>query len=357
MSKIKVAIAGIGNCASSLIQGVEFYRWVDADSGFIPGLTNSVLGNYLIRDIEFVAAFDVDKNKVGLDLSHAIFAAPNCASKICDVPLSGVEVMRGHLLDGVEGKLKDVIKIDNLQQEVNVNEVLVQSGAELLINYLPTGSIKATEFYAEQAIKAKCGFINGIPESIASNIIWNDRFKRAKLPLVGDDIKSQLGASALHRSLIELFMRCGCKINSTSQLNFGNNSDFLNLSDPQRSTSKNISKIAAFKNIIPYPVDIEVHIKNDATQNFNCQDAKKVQIHIDGVNFGSKPLSIDATLCVEDSPNGAGTMVDVIRSMKVALNRNDSGIINPICSSYFKNPPVTCDDNSASLALANYLEN
>lgn len=355
MNKIKVAIAGVGNCASSLIQGVEYYNWVNEKSGFVPGLMNNVLGGYFIQDIEFVAAFDVDKNKVGKDLSDAIFSTPNCASKICDIPLSGIEVLRGPLLDGVEGNLKEIIAVDYQHVEVDVCKVLEDSGAEILINYLPTGSKIATEYYAEQSLAAQCGFINGIPESVASDINWRKKFEDATLPLVGDDIKSQLGASSLHRSLIDLFIRSGCKINKTSQINLGRNTDFLNLSDSKRAESKNLCKINAFKNLIPYEVEISVEIRNDNSLVLDCDDAKRVHIHIKGENFGSKPVSIDADLYVEDSPNGAGTMVDVIRSMKVALDRNDAGVIDPICASFFKRPPQFRDDSTAKKELEEYL--
>jgi len=356
MKKIKVAIAGIGNCASSLIQGIEYYREVDKKSGFVPGILNNVLGNYCIRDIEFVACFDVDKNKVGKDLSKAIFSTPNCASIFCEIPYSGIKVLRGPVLDGLNGYLKQIIPVDRHQPEVNVSDILIESSADILINYLPTGSKKATEYYAQQALNAQCGFINGIPEPIASSKIWRDKYYQADLPLVGDDIKSQLGATPLHRSLIDLFSRGGCKITNSRQENIGSNTDFYNLSNPERVKSKINCKVTALQNLIPYATNISVDIKyEDKSCNDNCSDAKKVRIHIDGENFGSRPIILDVELYVEDSPNGAGAMVDVIRTMKIALDRGDSGVIDPICGKYFKHPPVPCDDLTAIQELKKYL--
>lgn len=355
MSRIKVAIVGIGNCASSLVQGVEYYHYVKGDSGFVPGIMNNKLGIYLIRDIEFVAAFDVNINKVGKDISEAIFSSPNCATKFCEVPWKGVEVMRGPLLDGLEGELKNIVPVDFIQEPVNVSEVLTKCGAEILINYLPTGSKKASEFYAEQALRAKCGFINGIPEPIASIEKWRKEYANAGLPLAGDDIKSQLGATPLHRCLIDLFVRGGVKINNSSQSNVGNNTDFINLSDQERVMNKNICKINAIKNLIPYPANITVEIKSDNSLNLDCKDAKRVSIHIDGELFGSRPLSLNVEMCAEDSPNGAGAMIDVIRAIKIAADRGDSGAINPICARHFKNPPDSCDDWTAIKNWENYL--
>ncbi len=355
MSKIKVAIVGIGNCASSLIQGIEYYRMVDESSGFISGVINNRLGNYLIRDIEIVAAFDVSEYKVGKDISEAIFSLPNCAWKFCDVPWKDVEVLRGPLFDGLDGKLKEIVPVDLNQEPVDVSEVLIKNRAEILINYLPSGSKISTEFYAEQAIRASCSFINGIPEPIASTEKWRDRFANDGLALVGDDIKSQLGATALHRCLIDLFLKSGCRINNSYQLNFGNNSDFINLSDHSRAENKNVCKIAAIKNLIPYPANVIVNIKNDNSLDLNCKDAKRVSIHFDGEHFGSRPISINVELYAEDSPNGAGVMVDVIRAIKIASDRGDSGAINPICSRYFKNPPISCDDWTAIKNWDNYL--
>ncbi len=356
MSKIKVAIIGIGNCASSLIQGVEYYQTVDEDSGFVPGIINNKIGDYLIRDIEFVAAFDVNKNKVGKDISEAIFSQPNCASKLCDVPRKGVEVLRGPLLDGLEGHLKNIISVDSNHEPVNVTDVLIDSGAEILINYLPTGSKLATEFYIKQSLAAECGFINGIPEPVASTEKWRTQFASVGLPLAGDDIKSQLGATTLNRCLIDLFIRSGVRIKKSFQSNIGNNADFLNLSDENRGISKNICKINAIKNLIPYPANVTVEIKNDSSLNLDCNDAKQVFMHIEGEHFGSRSMSINIEMCVEDSPNGAGAMVDVIRAMKIAADRGDSGAINSICARHFKNPPKPCKEGDAILDWNDYLK-
>lgn len=361
MRKIRVAIIGIGNCASSLVQGIEYYKWVDKKSDFVPGIMNNIIRDYCIHDIEFVAAFDVNKNKVGKDLSDAIFSAPNCASKFSEVPPSGIKVLRGPLLDGLNENFKEIVSVDHTQPEINVAEALRDADAEIVINYLPTGSKQATKYYAQQALDAQCGFINGIPESIAHSQEWREKYEHAGLPLVGDDIKSQLGATPLHRALIDLFVRGGCKITNTQQINIGSNTDFINLSDPERIISKKNCKVSALQHLIPYPTDISVDIQlkdNYANGNFEretCDDAKRVKIHFDGENFGSRPMTLDVEFSAEDSPNGAGTMVDVIRATKVALDRGDSGAIHPICGRHFKNPPLLIDDIKAGKNFDDYI--
>ncbi len=229
MRKIKVAIVGVGNCASSLVQGVQFYKDIDNDASFVPGLAHNDIMDYKLSDIEFVAAFDVDKNKVNKDLSNAIFQKPNCAIRFSNVPKSKVIVKKGPIIDGLGENLKTVVPIDDGQVPVDVSEHLKKTKTEIVVNYLPTGSTKATEYYANEAIKARCGFVNAIPDPIATNELWRKRFKEADLPVAGDDIKSQIGSTILHRALIELLINRGVRVDRTYQINSGGNTDFLNL--------------------------------------------------------------------------------------------------------------------------------
>jgi myo-inositol-1-phosphate synthase len=353
MNKIKVAIAGIGDCASALVQGVEYYKNVDEKSDFIPGMLYNTFGSYRIKDIEFVAAFDVDKNKVGKDLSEAIFTKPNCAMKFCDVPNLGVRVERGPLLDGLGEKLRKVIPIDTHQKEMNVANVLRETNAEFLINFLPTGSKKASEFYAEQALIAGCGFINAIPEFIASDAKWGEKFKNAGLPLAGDDIKSQVGATIVHRTLIDLFIKRGVKIEESYQLNIGGNTDFYNLSEETRAESKLTCKYSAIQSLIPYKTSVIVAPPNYV--NF-LGDNKICYIRLKGRKFGMTPITIDLKMSVEDSPNSAGVIIDVIRAMKIALDRGISGPLIDICAYYFKNPPVQYPDDEAYRKVKKFVE-
>ena len=344
MDKIKVAIAGIGNCASSLVQGVEYYKNVDEKSGFVPGILHNIFGGYKIKDIEFVAAFDVDKNKVGKDLSEAIFTIPNCTLKFSKVPNLGIKVERGPLIDGLGENLRGVIPVDTHQEAVNIADVLKKRGTDILINYLPTGSKKASEFYAEHALTAGCGFINGIPESIASDPEWGKRFKNAGLPLAGDDIKSQVGATIVHRTLIDLFIKRGVKIEESYQVNTGGNTDFYNLSEKTRSESKLTCKYAAIQSLIPYKTSVIISPSNYVEFQ---GDNKICYITLKGRIFGGAPLTIDVKLNVEDSPNSAGVMIDVIRAMKIACDKGISGPLTDICAYYFKNPPEPCSDEDA----------
>jgi len=356
MNQIKVAIAGVGNCASSLIQGIEYYRTVDEKSGFVPGIIHNTICGYRIRDIVCVAAFDVDKNKVGTDLSRAIFLRPNCAEQFCKVRLKGTIVQKGPLLDGLGENLKKVIPVDDNQKDVDVASILQEQDVDILINFLPTGSKKASEYYARQAIKAQCGFINAIPEFLATSKRWERKFSLAELPIVGDDIKSQLGATTLHRSLVDLFLKNGCKIDETHQSNLGGNTDFLNLIETSRAKTKIICKNKAIKNIIPYTIPVTVDIKSYKKEHEPIfGDAKRTLIHLEGKNFGIRPISINVELRVEDSPNSAGVMIDVIRAMKVALDRKDSGVITPICTKYFKRSPKNIDDEKANAEFLNFL--
>lgn len=352
MNKIKIAIIGVGNCASSLIQGLTYYKGVDENSGFVPGILHNVIGGYKIRDIECVAAFDVNVTKVGKDISEAIFAFPNCAEKFCDVPRLGVPVMKGPIMDGLGNNLKELIKTDPGQKEVDIAAVLREKKAEILINYLPTGSHKATEYYANQALKAGCAFINAIPEFIASNEHWEEKFRKANLPIAGDDIKSQLGATILHRAIVDLMTKRGIFIEKNYQVNIGGNSDFMNLSEKSRLESKQISKNEAVKSLIPYDGHTLVTLPNYYPSN---QDTKICYINVEGRNFGNCSLSIDIKLKVEDSPNSAGVMVDLIRAMKIAINNGMSGSVNDLCSFCFKHPPKQIGDSKAYDLMESYI--
>jgi len=356
MEKIRIAIAGVGNCASSLLQGIEYYQKVDEKSGFVPGIIHNTLGGYRIRDIECAAAFEVDKDKVGTDLSKAIFSRPNCAEQFQKVRSNGIIVQKGPLLDGLGKNLKKIIPVDNNQKRVDVAKVLREQDVDILINFLPTGSKKASEYYAGQAIKAKCGFINAIPEFIVSSDMWRKKFSQADLPLVGDDIKSQLGATTLHRALVELFLKWGCKIDETHQSNLGGNTDFLNLIETSRAKTKIICKNEAIKKILPYDIPVNVDIKSyKKVHDPSLGDSKRTLIYLEGANFGLRPISINVELHVEDSPNSAGVMIDVIRAMKIALDRKDSGVITPICTKYFKRPLKIIDDETANKEFIDFL--
>jgi len=342
MGRIKVAIAGIGNCASALIQGIEYYKEVNENSGFVPGILNNTIGGYRIRDIEFVAAFDVNENKINKDLCEAIFTTPNCSRRFCDVPNLGIPVDRGPILDSIGKKTEKIIRIDRSKKSSDIAAILKSQNAEILINFLPSGSKKATEFYAQQAIYANCGFINAIPDSIATNLKWQRIFKKAGLPLAGDDLKSQLGGTILHRALIDLFIKRGVKLEETHQINIGGNMDFNNLSDSLRSQSKMECKNDSIFSLIPYPASITI-----APPYFSglSGDNKICYIQITGKNFGQCPVSIDVKLSVDDSPNAGGVIVDVIRGMKIARDLGLSGVISEICSYYFKFPPKKCPDD------------
>jgi len=278
--RIKVAIAGVGNCASSLVQGVEHLSNVDSLEE-IPGIMHPVFGGYHIKDIEFVAAFDVDKNKVGRDLSHAIYIEPNNTWEISSVKKKGVIVQKGQVLDGIGEYLSEIVEVDENQKPVDVAKALKDSEADLLISYLPVGSKKATEFYAEECLKSGCAMINAIPEFIASDPIWSKKFKDAGIPVAGDDIKSQVGATILHRTIVDMLVKRGAVIEESYQLNVGGNTDFLNMLESGRLKSKRISKTEAVSSLIPYKVPLRVG-PSDYVQFLG--DNKVCHIYISGKN-------------------------------------------------------------------------
>ncbi|HDN82983.1 MAG TPA: inositol-3-phosphate synthase [Candidatus Altiarchaeales archaeon] len=347
MAKIRVAIAGVGNCASALIQGCYYYQDVDENSDHVPGLMHNVLGGYKISDIEFVAAFDVDKRKVGKDLSEAIFTEPNCAMKFCDVPELGVEVKKGPILDGIASTTKDSFLVDDKQEVCDVASVLKESKADILINYLPVGSEKATRFYAEACLKAGVGFINAIPVFIASDPTWSKKFEENGLPVLGDDIKSQVGATIVHRALAKLFCDRGVKLERTYQINVGGNTDFLNMMERSRLKSKKISKTMAVQSILDKELEDEnIHIGPSDYIPW-LKDKKIAFIRLEGRKFGDAPISIELRLEVEDSPNSAGVMVDAIRCMKIALDRKISGPLISASAYFMKHPPKQYPDSVA----------
>jgi len=340
MKSIKVAIIGVGNCASSLIQGLEYYKDVDTNSEPVIGLMSNEFGGYLIKDIEIVAAFDVNANKVGKDLAEAVFAEPNCTKKISDVPKKEVTVSAGPILDGVAQHMRERFPL--VEQPSDVDLILKESRAEILVNYLPAGSIEATHFWAEKALKHKIAFINAIPVFVSSDKDWSNRFKEAGVPCGGDDIKSQVGATILHRAITQLILDRGQSVDDTYQLDIGGNTDFENMMTGNRYDYKRKSKtesvawhgkIGAIK---LGNVDYVPHLK----------DNKVAYINVRGRQFGDIPFEIEVKLSVEDSPNSAGVMVDSIRAMKLSIDRGHSG--HQEWSSYFvKHPLRQCTDAEA----------
>ncbi len=353
MAGIRIAITGVGNCASSLIQGLEYYKNISHSDDLVPGLMHNSLGGYLISDIKPVAAFDIDERKVGTDLSKAIFSQPNCTKKFSDVPYLGVEVMKGQVLDGVAPHMTDYFRVDEKQKPVDVAAILKRSKAEILINYLPVGSEEAVKYYATQALEAGCAFINCIPVFIASNKQWADKFRKARLPIIGDDIKSLVGATIVHRALTQMIVERGAKIDSTYQLNIGGNTDFRNMTDQARLKSKKISKTESVASQIPY----DAYVYAGPNGCIDCLNDNKIcHLKIDFKLFGDVPAYIDLKLSVEDSPNSAGVVVDAIRVAKIALDRKLGGPIIPASAYFMKHPPEQIRDVEAREKLEEFIK-
>ncbi|MFL5732550.1 MAG: inositol-3-phosphate synthase [Chloroflexia bacterium] len=343
--KIRVAIIGVGNCASSLVQGVEYYREAPDDQ-FIPGLMHTRLGGYHISDIEFSAAFDIDKNKVGRDLSEAIFAEPNNTYKFSKVPNLRVPVQRGMTHDGLGQYLSTVIQ-KAPGQTADIVKILRDTGTDMVINYLPVGSEMATKWYVEQALEAGVGFINCIPVFIAREEYWQKRFEDRGLPIIGDDIKSQVGATITHRVLTRLFRERGVKIDRTYQLNFGGNMDFYNMLERSRLESKKISKTNAVTSQLDYDLgEKNVHVGPSDYVPW-LEDRKWCHIRIEGTTFGDVPLNMELKLEVWDSPNSAGVVIDAVRCLKLALENGISGSLEAPSSYFMKSPPVQFTDDEA----------
>ena len=341
--KVRVAIIGVGNCASSLVQGVHYYKDA-AEDAVIPGIMHPRLGGYHIRDIEFTIGIDINATKVGKDLSEAIFAEPNNTYKFTDVPKLNVPVVRGMTHDGLGKYLSDVIK-KAPGPTADIVKLLKDTKTDVVISFLPVGSEMATKWYVEQIIEAGCAFVNGIPVFIASSEYWAKRFRDAKLPILGDDIKSQVGATILHRQLATLFIDRGVKIDRTYQLNFGGNTDFLNMLERERLESKKISKTNAVTSMIPYELGHDnVHVGPSDHVPW-LTDRKWAYIRMEGTTFGDVPLNIEVKLEVWDSPNSAGVMIDALRCARIALDRKLSGPIVGPSSYFFKTPPKQFRDD------------
>jgi len=361
MNTIKIAIAGVGNCASSLIQGLFYYKDVDTNNALIPGLMHNVLGGYKISDIKPVAAFDVDKRKVGKDLSEAIFAKPNCTKIFYnDVPNMDVEVRMGPVLDGVADHMRDYPEDRTFviadERPVDVADELKKSGAEILINYLPVGSEEAVEHYARACLDAGVAFINCMPVFIASNQEWAKKFEEKGLPIIGDDIKSQVGATIVHRTMAKLFSDRGVKIDRTYQLNTGGNTDFLNMLERSRLVSKKISKTESVQSQMPVPMDRDdIHIGPSDYVPW-LLDNKLAFIRIEGRKFGDVPVNLEMRLSVEDSPNSAGCAIDAIRCCKLALDRTISGPLISISAYTMKRPPQQFPDAVARQMVEEFIK-
>ncbi len=351
--KVRVAIIGVGNCASALVQGVWYYRDVPDDAS-VPGLMHVRLGPYHVRDIEFTAAFDIDVNKVGKDLAEAIFTPPNNTLKFAEVPKLGVKVYRGMTHDGIGRYLSGIIRKAPGPTE-NIVRILRDTGTDVVVNFLPVGSEEATKWYVEQVLDAGCAFVNGIPVFIAREPYWQQRFEEAGLPVIGDDVKSQVGATILHRVLTQLFIERGVRVERTYQLNFGGNTDFLNMLERERLESKKISKTSAVTSLIPYELPPEnIHIGPSDYVPW-LQDRKWCYIRIEGTTFGGAPINLEAKLEVWDSPNSAGVVIDAVRCAKLALDRGLKGaLIGP--SAYFmKSPPKQFPDHIARQMVEDFI--
>jgi myo-inositol-1-phosphate synthase len=343
--KIRVAIIGVGNCASSLVQGVHYYR--NAKPGDdIPGIMHVDLGGYHLSDLEFVAAFDVDKNKVGKDLADAIYAKPNNTYRFADVPKTGVKVSRGMTLDGLGKYLSQVISKAPGETD-DIVGILKDRKVDVVVSYLPVGSEDATRWYVEQVLQAGCAFVNCIPVFIGREPRWQKRFAAAKLPIIGDDIKSQVGATITHRVLTRLFMDRGVRLDRTYQLNFGGNTDFLNMLERERLESKKISKTNAVTSMLDYPMDPDnVHVGPSDYVPW-LLDRKWCYIRMEGTTFGDVPLNAEMKLEVWDSPNSAGVVIDAIRCCKLGLERGLGGTLVAPSAYFMKSPPKQIHDDEA----------
>ena len=353
--KVRVAIIGVGNCASSLVQGVEFYK--DADENeLIPGLMHTNLGGYHVRDIEFVAAVDVNKTKVGRDLSEAIYAEPNNTFRFCDVPKTGVRVMKGEVLDGIGKYLSEVIEVAD-EPEVDLVGLLRETGADVLVSYLPVGSERATRNYAEKALEAGVGFVNCIPVFIAKDQEWAERFRERNLPIIGDDIKSQVGATIVHRVLAKLFGDRGVKLMRTSQLNVGGNTDFLNMLERERLESKKISKTNAVTSQLDFDIGARNVYIGPSDYVSWLDDRKWAHIRLEGQTFDNVPLNLELKLEVWDSPNSAGVVIDAIRCCKLALDNSIGGPLYGPAAYFMKSPPFQYADEEARRMVEDFICN
>lgn len=352
MGEVKVAVVGVGNSASALIQGVNYYK--DAKDGeLIPGLLHVTFGEYHVKDLRFVAAFDVDSGKVGKDLGEAIYSEPNNTRVFCTVPKLGVKVMKGNLLDGLGKYLKDVVKVNRQEEAVDVAGVLRDVEADLLVNYLPVGSDQATQWYATQALEAGCAFVNCIPSFIASVPAWQKKFAQAKLPVAGDDVMSQVGATVVHKTLAKLMVDRGALVEESYQLNIGGDTDFLNMVEEERLVSKRTSKTEAVQAMVPYKIPLKIGPSDYIPF---LKNKKICYILLKGRYFGDTPLNIDLKLEVLDSPNSAGIVIDALRATKIALDRGIYGPLTSISAYAFKHPPQHAPYDVAKAWVEDFIE-
>jgi myo-inositol-1-phosphate synthase len=353
MGSVRVAIVGVGNCASSLIQGVEYYRNA-APNDRVPGLMHVTFGDYHVSDVTFVAAFDVDAKKVGMDLAEAIVASENNTIKFCDVPPTGVTVQRGPTHDGLGQYYREIVE-ESDAAPVDVVQALRDARVDVVVSYLPVGSEDADKFYAQAAIDAGCAFVNALPVFIASDPVWAQKFTDAGLPIVGDDIKSQVGATIVHRALAKLFEDRGVELLRTYQLNFGGNMDFMNMLERTRLVSKKISKTQSVTSQIPHEMTKgDVHIGPSDHVPW-LDDRKWAYIRLEGRSFGDVPLSAELKLEVWDSPNSAGVIIDAVRAAKIALDRGIGGPILSASSYFMKSPPEQYSDHDAHAAVEAFI--
>ncbi|MEU5988279.1 inositol-3-phosphate synthase [Spirillospora sp. NPDC047418] len=353
MGSVRVAIVGVGNCASSLVQGVEFYKDAALDTR-VPGLMHVQFGEYHVGDVEFVAAFDVDAKKVGMDLSEAIHASENNTIKFADVPPTGITVQRGHTFDGLGQYYLDMVE-ESDAEPVDVVKVLKDAEVDVLVSYLPVGSEDADRFYAQCAIDAKVAFVNALPVFIASDPEWAQKFTDAGVPIVGDDIKSQVGATITHRVMARLFEDRGVELLRTYQLNFGGNMDFMNMLERKRLQSKKISKTQSVTSQIPHEMaKADVHIGPSDHVPW-LDDRKWAYVRLEGKSFGDTPLNLEYKLEVWDSPNSAGVIIDAVRAAKIAKDRGIGGPILSASSYFMKSPPEQYTDDQAHEAVEKFI--
>jgi len=347
LPKTKVALIGVGNCASAFIQGLQFYGKTDKK---MTGLRNPSLGGLTPNDIQVVAAFDVDERKVGKDLSEALFAPPNNTPKVADVPKSGVTVQKGSLIDGVGDSTRAVVQISKAA-DADVAKILKQSGAEIVVNLLPSGAAKASEFYAEQALKANCAFVNATPNFIASNTSWAKRFADAGLPLVGDDLVDQVGSTALHRTLLQLLSDNGVKITETYQLDVGGGTESMDTMDRTRDAKRAI-KTESVASTLPYKTEV---VAGSTDYVDFLQNKRDSYFWISGTYFCNAPMQIDLKFCTVDAPNAGSVLFDVVRAMKFALNKKQKGSIEPVCAYGFKHPPQILKLDASEAAFKKFV--
>jgi myo-inositol-1-phosphate synthase len=353
MGSVRVAIVGVGNCASSLVQGVEYYRNADPNDR-VPGLMHVTFGEYHVSDVTFVAAFDVDAKKVGSDLAEAILASENNTIKICDVPATGVLVQRGPTLDGLGHYYREMVE-ESAAEPVDVAASLRAAKVDVVVSYLPVGSEAADRFYAQAAIDAGCAFVNALPVFIASDPVWAKKFTDAGLPIVGDDIKSQVGATIVHRGLAKLFEDRGVELLRTYQLNVGGNMDFMNMLERSRLVSKKLSKTQSVTSQIPHEMSKgDVHIGPSDHVPW-LEDRKLAFIRLEGRAFGDVPLNAELRLEVWDSPNSAGVIIDAVRAAKIALDRGIGGPVLSASSYFMKSPPVQYSDHEAHASVEKFI--